>query len=610
MKYKLKELMKTDVSKVYIMGVAIFCLLLLGGYFSYAMFTVNKEKNRAISIVTGTLEYELKVNDNATNTITVGGNSNATYTINLNNTNNRDARLNFYYIGDLPSGVDAGYIVEEGTDTPPGEKGEVFSKAGSNGDKKVYKIKVVNSSSSSVNINLGVQIGLDYNDLSLPSNGHLFTEYVVKASDTIIENVGDNGGTYDDGTDTFITGTNPNNYVWYSGKLWRAVSINNSAKTIKLVTQWNISTIHYSSGSSPFEGSFMEEWLNDTSTDGFLGNLRDYENFIVTDAKWDNSFDTTALGSIQRPKGTTIATDPVGLLNIYEYQSSYKGTTYTNGYLNNGLIWYTITPYDESFGQIRYINANGSSSSWYLNSLYGIRPSIVLKSNVKIASGTGTEADPYRLSGDNDTDLNGVKLNTRYSGEYIQFGNDENNLYRIVNHETEGLTKITSNEPLKKSGTFIESEFNDNNRYFSYSTIKDFLNDNYLTDYIEDNYINMIEDETTWYQGTVYRNKSYKLAKYKDVEMSGYASIIKSKVGLLRYGELMSGQFNKSSNNKEYWLITEEQYGLWYVEPEGYGNVTTQSPEQGVKPSMNLKENVIITGGDGTKNNPFTLALG
>ena len=107
MKYKLKELMKTDVSKVYIMGVAIFCLLLLGGYFSYAMFTVNKEKNKAVSIVTGNLVYELKVNDNATNTITVGGNSNATYTINLNNTNNRDARLNFYYIGDLPSGVDA-----------------------------------------------------------------------------------------------------------------------------------------------------------------------------------------------------------------------------------------------------------------------------------------------------------------------------------------------------------------------------------------------------------------------------------------------------------------------------------------------------------------------
>ena len=50
---------------------------------------------------------------------------------------------------------------------------------------------------------------------------------------------------YDDGTDTFITGEDPNNYIWYSGKLWRAVSVNNEAKTTKLVTQWNISTISY-----------------------------------------------------------------------------------------------------------------------------------------------------------------------------------------------------------------------------------------------------------------------------------------------------------------------------------------------------------------------------
>ena len=40
----------------------------------------------------------------------------------------------------------------------------------------------------------------------------------------------------------------------------------------------------------------MEDWLNDTSVDGFLGNLRDYENFIVTDAVWDATLDATVLG--------------------------------------------------------------------------------------------------------------------------------------------------------------------------------------------------------------------------------------------------------------------------------------------------------------------------
>ena len=53
-------------------------------------------------------------------------------------------------------------------------------------------------------------------------------------------------------------GSNPNNYIWYSGKLWRAVSIDTSDNSVKLVTKWNISAIPYSSGSSTFEGSYME----------------------------------------------------------------------------------------------------------------------------------------------------------------------------------------------------------------------------------------------------------------------------------------------------------------------------------------------------------------
>ena len=155
------------------------------------------------------------------------------------------------------------------------------------------------------------------------------------AREVVINNL-TSGDTYDDGVDTFITGEDPNNYIWYSGKLWRAVSVNNEAKTTKLVTQWNISAINYNPGNQTnFEGSYMEDWLNDTTVDGFLGNLREPEKFIVMDAKWDATMDNRNLGSIERPNGTTTVTAAVGLLNMYEYQSSYNETTYSNGYLNN-----------------------------------------------------------------------------------------------------------------------------------------------------------------------------------------------------------------------------------------------------------------------------------
>ena len=45
-----KILLETSFSKIYMIVMIIITLLILGGYFSYAMLTVTKEKENAISI--------------------------------------------------------------------------------------------------------------------------------------------------------------------------------------------------------------------------------------------------------------------------------------------------------------------------------------------------------------------------------------------------------------------------------------------------------------------------------------------------------------------------------------------------------------------------------
>ncbi len=437
-------------------------------------------------------------------------------------------------------------------------------------------------------------------------------------SDVLLANIPEENQ-YDDGVDTFITGEDPNNYIWYSGKLWRAVLTNNKTKTVKLVTQWNITTVPYNDNSTDFEGSHMEEWLNDTTVDGFLGNLRESDKFIVIDAVWDATMDDRELGSITRPNGTTTVTDTVGLLNMYEYQESFRGTDYSNGYLNNGLTWWTLTPNDVS--SVYRILYSGNMYASSPGAAVGVRPSINLKSDVKIVSGSGTKNDPYRLEGDNDKDLLGTMLNKRYSGEYIRFGNDENNLYRIVSHETEGLTKITSAEPLKSGESFISSAFNSsrNVNYSNKNTIGTFLNGEYLTNYVGSNYSNTIEDSTTWYLGTVGGGTSYRLAKYVDTSMSSYATSTDAKVGLLRIGELMSGQFERnalkgsdtiSNLTSNYWVLTPySTSGIHYIYGDSFSGSSESIADFGIKPSLNLKSNVVITGGNGTKNSPFQIAL-
>ena len=602
-----KLLLETSFSKIYMIVMIIVTLLILGGYFSYAMFTVSKEKGNAISIVTGNLTYELLIDGEKRNDIIVPANKTTEFTVTLNNPNNREARFNFYYEGSLPSGVEVGYKTGDGLNIPMEEVGSNLTASGSAGSSNTYKIRVKNESSSSVTITLGVGVGLDYNDLSLPSNGHLFEEYQDEpVADIVLDNPGPNGDTYDDGEDTFITGEDPDNYIWYSGKLWRAVSVNNDAKTTKLVTQWNISAITYSSGNTAFEGSYMEDWLNDTTVDGFLGNLRDYENFIVTDAKWNATMTTSS----SKPAETTMVEDAVGLLNCYEYVTSYKGANSSTGYLNNKLIWWILTPYSTS--HVRSVNhAGGADSDYPSSNARGVRPSINLKSNVKIVDGDGTVDNPYRLNGDNDTNLSGTLLSNRYSGEYIKFGNDENNLYRIVSHENGAGTKIVSANPLKSSGTFITSVFGSNTVFSSTNIIGTFLNGEYLTNYINSTYSNMIEDNTTWYLGTVGSGKSYRLAKYTDTSMSSTVSITTDiKVGLLRSGELMAGQFDRYSNNTNYWTLTPySSSNVRNVNSIGDLNDNSRSNAYGVRPSVNLKSNVKITSGTGTKTNPFTLAL-
>ena len=223
MKYKIKEFMKADISKFYILGVSIICLLLLGGFFSYAIFTVSKEKNNAISIVTGNLTYKLSVDGSEGNILTVPKNTTKEFIVTLSNPNNRMARFNFYYIGDLQEGVTVGYVPVKGVSTPPDEKGINLETSGSSGSSSIYRIQVKNSSDSEITIALGAGVGLDYNDLSLPSNGHLFNEIELDEgakkvlADNEIEtslddmfNYASNGTQYDpNDEDDYTTDPNP-----------------------------------------------------------------------------------------------------------------------------------------------------------------------------------------------------------------------------------------------------------------------------------------------------------------------------------------------------------------------------------------------------------------
>ena len=591
---------------------------------SYALLTMTIEGDKKITLTAGILKVDFEdgnyINlENAAPMTDSQGQKLTPYTFTITNTGNINAYYHVSLEEEATNTLTNNYLKMRLTNDAGYDSGVVKVNSYGTG---TFDIKSEETLEPSDTVTYTLWMWLD-NDADNSAQGKEYKSKIVvtsydrpheiQVSTALLDNISEEN-LYDDGTDTFITGEDPNNYIWYSGKLWRAVSVNNEAKTTKLVTQWNISSISYNEiNNSSFEGSYMEDWLNDTTVDGFLGNLRDYENFIVTDAKWNATEDATSLGSITRPSDSgTVVTDAVGLLNMYEYQSSNKGGI--NGYLNNGLYWWTLTPYSSS--NVRYVNDNGYADYYSPSSnSNGVRPSINLKSSVRIVDGDGTIDNPYRLNGDNDTNLSGAVLSSRYSGEYIKFGTDENNLYRIVSHENGTGTKIVSAEPLKSSGEFITMKFGSNATFSSTNTIGTFLNGEYLTSYVDSSYSSMIEDNTTWYLGTVGSGSSYsyKNAKYTDASGTAITSnIAEAKVGLLRFGELMSGQFDRYGNNKYYWTLTPySSSSVRFVDINGYASYNSPSSSSyGVRPSVNLKSNVQIINGDGTLNSPFEIQLG
>lgn len=172
-----KILLETSFSKIYIIVMILISVLVVGGYFSYAMFTITKEKSNAISIVTGSLTYKLEVDGEESNILSVPGNSTKDFIVTLSNPNDRIARFNFYYVGNLDKDIEAGYMADDEHNPTPDTKGINLEKNGSLGSSNIYKIRVTNNSNNKKTITLGVSVGLDYNDLTLSDNGHLFEPY-------------------------------------------------------------------------------------------------------------------------------------------------------------------------------------------------------------------------------------------------------------------------------------------------------------------------------------------------------------------------------------------------------------------------------------------------
>ena len=429
-----------------------------------------------------------------------------------------------------------------------------------------------------------------------------------------------------DGT-VYLSGTNEEvnyNYVWYSGKLWRITAISPDG-TVKMITDSAITTITYGSDYNFYTDenntSYMYQWLNED----FLDTLYNYENIIVTDATWNASpgdGDVSSKLPIEGQNEVFVNTT-VGLLNSYEYYKSYQNTSSGSGYLNIGYYWWLLNRANPSSytgsSNVWLVNYNGYDSSSRPSGAYGVRPVINLKSTIQLEGGSGTASDPYRIKGDKEEVVSGTTLiNTRTSGEYVNF-NEE--LYRIVGNENE-TTKLIKADYIKDSTTTLSKKFAST---ITFGEDTNTQTDDYFDYYLNNTWKSAIEDnyEEMLVEGTYYI-KLFSSGNYKETvcmavsntttieECEKTTSTWSGFVGLPRYGEMFASQTrDRTYNNaQDMWLITPySSSSVWAVNWRGEGNDENPEWSHDVRPTIHLKDTIVIKSGEGTKDKPFVVGL-
>ena len=185
-------------------------------------------------------------------------------------------------------------------------------------------------------------------------------------------------GLYEKDNIFFYKGEEVNNYVYYSGRMFRIIGINDG---IKMIEEDGLTNI-ISGINSKYDESMIYQWLKD-----YLNTLKDYEIYLKTSDYCNESID------IENYSCSNKLDEYIGLLDIKEYLNAGG----KNSYLNNNTYFWTIN-YDKD-NKFFYVNDEGSINN--INNKednyfsYGIRPVITLKEDVLYIKGSGIIYDPY-----------------------------------------------------------------------------------------------------------------------------------------------------------------------------------------------------------------------
>ena len=245
-------------------------------------------------------------------------------------------------------------------------------------------------------------------------------------------------------------GTNPNNYVEFNGETWRIIGVFGS--NLKLVRDDILTTysfdnkttaqgIEFNYGTNDWTKSYLREFLNDyyyegktitchseaigtltatnaTITCPDINKINATAKSMIQNTMWNLgglSFEEGSVNELyikERGKEVysgheTKSSDYIGLIYPSDYvfastdescsQDPYSSTCKNNNWLFKGVFYWAMSPGSSSANGVFNVSRGGYLYGNSALSSGSVRPSLYLKSDIKIVSGSGTKDDMFKL---------------------------------------------------------------------------------------------------------------------------------------------------------------------------------------------------------------------
>jgi len=351
-----------------------------------------------------------------------------------------------------------------------------------------------------------------------------------------------------------------NNYVSYSGILWRIVSVDDGK--IKLVSDENVTVLPFGKN---YDESNVIKWLNST----FKSNLTQPDLFITEFDSCVNNVDKIEKSDCNNSKNY------VSLLSMNDYIDAGANNSYLN---NNTYFWLSALNESEPW----YVFDNGGLKTDSNNHIYGVRPVIVLN-DIEYIYGNGTKSSPYIISNEPVDTLSEIEL-----GSYIDYSGYT---WKVVSKD-ETSVKVVLSTPLKLNDEEIKKIYSKKYNYYN-------LNDSTgIAYYLNHTFYNTLKNKKYLKKGDFYIGKfdTYDLEELYNKKVNAY-------VGLLTVGDIFVTQnidmYLLSSVTDDNTIpILNKNNSLFY---------NFISYESGIKPVIYLDNKVEVKGGMGDENYPFEL---